>query len=59
MGYVTLVGSQNQMGAPKNELGINQGKIKKQRRGGCRTRNGEALNSAFKGYYTKNGFWQD
>jgi hypothetical protein len=25
MGYVTLVGSQNQMGAPKNELGINQG----------------------------------
>jgi len=27
--------------------------------GGCRTRNGEALNSAFKGYYTKNGIWQD
>jgi hypothetical protein len=26
MGYVTLVESQNQMGAPKNELGINQGK---------------------------------
>jgi hypothetical protein len=34
-------------------------KIKKQRRGGCRTRNGEALNSAFKGYYTKKGIWQD
>jgi hypothetical protein len=55
-----LVGSQNQMGAPKNELGINQGnKSRNEEEGGCRTRNGEALNSAFKEYYTKNGIWQD
>jgi hypothetical protein len=44
----------------KNELGINQGnKSGNRKKGGCRTRNGKALNSAFKGYYTKNGFWQD
>ena len=30
----------------------------KTKKGGCRTRNGEALNSAFKAYYTKNGIWQ-
>jgi hypothetical protein len=48
------------MGAPKNELGINQGnKSGNRKEGECRTRNGEALNSAFKGYYTKNGIWQD
>jgi hypothetical protein len=34
-------------------------KIKKQRRGGCRARSGEALNSAFKEYYTKKAIWQD
>ena len=28
-------------------------------RGGCSARKGEALNSAFKGYYTKNGIWQE
>jgi hypothetical protein len=27
--------------------------------GGCRTRNGEALISAFWGYYTKNAIWQE
>jgi hypothetical protein len=53
------MGSQNQMGAPKNELGINQGNKSGNKKGGCRTRNGEALNSAFRGYYTKNGIWQD
>jgi hypothetical protein len=54
------VGSQNQMGAPKNELGINQGnKSRNEEEGECRTRKGEALNSAFKRYYTKNGIWQD
>jgi len=48
------------MGAPKNELGINQGsKSGNKEEGGCITRNGEALNSAFKGYYTKKGIWQD
>jgi hypothetical protein len=29
------------------------------RRGGCRARKGEALNSAFVGYYTKNGICQE
>jgi hypothetical protein len=48
------------MGAPKNELGINQeNKSRNKEEGECRTRNGEALNSAFKGYYTKKGIWQD
>jgi hypothetical protein len=48
------------MGTPKISLelirGINQ---ETKKRGGCRTGNGEALNSAFRGYYTKNGIWQD
>jgi hypothetical protein len=34
-------------------------KNQKTKKGECRTRNGEALNSAFKGYYTKNSNWQD
>jgi hypothetical protein len=29
------------------------------KRGGCRARKGEALNSAFMGYYTKNGICQE
>jgi hypothetical protein len=48
------------MGATKNELGINQGsKSRNKKEGGCRTRNGEALISAFCGYYTKNAIWQE
>jgi len=46
------------MGGPKNKLGINRVINQETMEGGCRTRNGEALNSAFKGYYTKNGIWQ-
>jgi hypothetical protein len=42
----------------KNELGINQGSKSETKKGECRTRNGEALNSAFEGYYTKKGIWQ-
>ena len=59
-GYVAFSGDLNEMGALKNQLGINQGnKSENKEGGGCRTRNGEALNSAFKGYYTKNSIWQD
>jgi hypothetical protein len=57
---ITFRGDLNKMGAPKIQLGINQGsKSGNKEEGGCRTRNGEALNSAFGEYYTKNGIWQD
>jgi hypothetical protein len=59
-GYVAFSGDLNEVGALKNQLGINQGsKSRNKREGGCRARKGEALNSAFGGYYTKNGIWQE
>jgi hypothetical protein len=59
-GCVALSGDLNEMGAPKNQLGINQGsKSGNKEEGGCIARNGEALSSAFDEYYTKNSIWQD
>ena len=49
------------MGWARQKLGFESIRVINQetdREGGCRTRNGEALNSAFKGYYTKKGIWQ-
>ena len=59
-GYVAFNGDLNKMSAPK-KMGLESIRVinQKAKKGGCRTRNGEALNSAFKGYYTKKGIWQD
>jgi hypothetical protein len=45
------------MGVPKNELGINRGnKSGNRKKGGCRTRNGDALNSALSDITPKTAF---
>jgi hypothetical protein len=59
-GCIAFSGGLNKGNAPKNQLGIYQGnKSGNKEEGGCRTRNGEALSSAFDEYYTKNSIWQD